>query len=134
MKTRATQFGVLQLAFSSLLLLLLIAGLSSCYYDVESELYPPGGTSCDSLANNYTLDVVPVLSRHCLSCHQPQAAQGGISLSPYTSLITHVNSGLLMCTVRHTAGCSAMPLGGGKIPECDIQILQNWIDAGAPNN
>ena len=34
--------------------------------------------------------------------------------------------------INHTTGFSAMPQGGDKLEQCDIDFLTAWIDAGAP--
>ena len=44
------------------------------------------------------------------------------------------SNGKLIGTVNWASGFSPMPKGGSKLPNCNITKLQQWINAGAPNN
>lgn len=108
--------------------------LESCYYDVESELYPPL-ESCDSIGVvSYSLDVVPILEDNCLGCHSQSAATAGIILEGYANLSTYVNNGKLSCTINHEPGCEPMPQNDPKLWICDIEKIESWIADGAPEN
>jgi len=45
-----------------------------------------------------------------------------------------ISNGKLMGSVNHTNGYIPMPNGGGKLPQCEIDQLQKWIDNQSPNN
>jgi hypothetical protein len=36
--------------------------------------------------------------------------------------------------MNQTAGFKAMPQGGNKLDQCDINKIQKWVNAGALNN
>ena len=109
--------------------------LNSCYYDNEEELY--SSELCQTENMSYSTDIVPILERNCQLCHSEATAGilgAGFNLEGHSNLILHVNSGALIGSVRHSAGWSPMPKGGGKIPDCDIAKIESWINAGSPNN
>jgi hypothetical protein len=111
-----------------------LTSLSSCYYDVEDQLYPPVG-SCDSSAVTYSGTVAPVLqSNGCTSCHSGGAPSGNISLASYSDVRIVAQNGRLYGAISHTAGFAPMPQGGNKMSDCTINKIKAWIDAGAPNN
>src|ERR1700754_3506718 len=63
-----------------------LTSLSSCYYDVEEDLYPSGG-SCDSSAVTYSGTVTPILqSNGCTGCHSGGASSGNILLAAYANV------------------------------------------------
>lgn len=109
---------------------------SSCYYDNEQDLYGTDVTACDTTNITYLGKVAPIIDNKCYSCHSNANAAdsgGAISLEGYVNIADYAADNLL-CSIQHGSGCSAMPKGGGKIPDCDITVIKMWIDAGYPNN
>ncbi len=117
------------------LILLTILSICSCYYDNEYELYD--SNECITENMSFSNDIVPILNRHCQLCHSAESANligAGINLESFESLKTYVERGSFLGSIQHRAGYSPMPKGGGKIPNCDIEKIQSWIDSGSPNN
>lgn len=94
------------------------------------------GDVCDPLSFTYSANIQPMIENSCLGCHGGADPQGGIDLSSYNLLKTYVtnNPARFMGSIRHSSGYSAMPQGADQLSECKIIQLQNWINAGAPNN
>lgn len=107
--------------------------LTSCYYDIESELY--GGQLCDTLGTaSYSQSVAPLMGQFCTNCHGGSSPEAGISLETYDEVNAQVSNGKLSCTVNHGEGCSPMPDNAPKIPQCDILEIERWINSGALND
>lgn len=125
-----------QARFKTLIILpLIVIYLGSCYYDNEQELY--GNEQCNTDNVSYSTDIVPILERNCQLCHSSSTAAvlgAGFNLEGHENLLILVNSGAFVGSVRHDAGWSPMPKGGGKIPDCDIRKIERWIEDGSPNN
>lgn len=121
-----------------ILLIVLLASVTGCYYDNEERLYPQVSTGCDLSNVTYSASVVPILQASCLSCHSNSAVSrgdgGGIKLENYSDVKALAVNGKLMGVVNHATGYSAMPLGGGKLTDCEISTLQTWINNGTLNN
>jgi hypothetical protein len=120
-----------------LLVTVIIISLSeSCYYDKADLLYPDGKVTCDtSAAAKFSTDVLPVMNTNCNSgCHNTASASGGVILDTYNGVKAQVSSGRLMGSINQANGYSAMPKGGNKLNTCTIAKLQQWVNAGAPNN
>jgi cytochrome c5 len=108
---------------------------SSCYYDVEEELYPQVANCNNPTTVSYAQHVVPLLqSNGCLGCHSGGAPSGGINLSNHTAVKARATDGKLYGAINHSPGFKPMPQGGNKMNACDIAKIKSWIDAGAPNN
>jgi hypothetical protein len=112
--------------------------LVGCYYDNEEELFIPipgtGGGSCDSTVVMYSTTIAPIMTSYCTRCHRAGRTDGGVNVDGYAQVLTYVNNGGLLGSIRHDNGFNPMPTSGSKIPACDIQKITAWIDGGAPNN
>lgn len=115
----------------SIIGLLVVAG---CYYDNEETLYP-GSENCQVPdAATYALHIKPIIDAKCNSCHAGNFASGNIRLDSYTEVMKYVNNGSFMGSINQVSNYSPMPKNSSKLPACQIQTLQQWIDAGATNN
>lgn len=90
--------------------------------------------SCDSTNATFSAVINPLLQTYCLGCHNNTSPQGGVNLSGYSNVLTYVNNGQLMKSIKHEAGVMAMPSGSAKLNDCTIAKFQNWVSSGAPNN
>lgn len=111
---------------------LCIVGWESCYYDVEEELYPI--TNCDTASVSYSQDILPILTSRCFECHGNGHIEGGVSLDPYDNLKIWVNAGRVVGAINHEAGFFPMPKDNPMLPDCDIMLIESWVNEGAPNN
>lgn len=109
---------------------------TGCYYDNEDDLYPFTGM-CDTIDVQLAATIKPILQGSCYACHNASAAGAagaGINLEDYSSLKGWADNGRLVCATEHGNGCSPMPKGGGRLPQCDIDKLKAWVAAGALDN
>lgn len=126
------------LLFTTILLFTML--ISSCYYDNKDDLYEYKivdgiGVPCEFTTVSYANDVAPILEVQCNgACHNSVDRQGNIVLDTYNKVIPYVNDGSLMGSINHTGGFAPMPPSSQKIPSCEIEKLQAWVNDGAPNN
>ncbi|WP_160328204.1 cytochrome c [Solirubrum puertoriconensis] len=114
--------------------LLFFMTLTGCAYDNVEELAGPKVPCTTPEQVSYSLNVSPVLDRNCRSCHASVLRSGNFNMDDMNELQIRARSGLLMHVVNHDPGYPQMPQGGAKLSDCDIALLQKWVDAGAPNN
>ena len=88
----------------------------------------------DTIGITYQSKIIPILQTNCYSCHGQQAALGGIRLDSYSKLKIQVNNNKLYGSITHSKSFLPMPSANQKIPECDINKIKIWIDAGAQDN
>jgi Protein of unknown function (DUF1553)/Protein of unknown function (DUF1549)/Planctomycete cytochrome C len=92
----------------------------------------------------FSRDVKPLLAEHCIKCHGPDKAEGGLDLSRRESAIKRGDSGEfpivpgkvdashLIARVSSGDPDVRMPPGDEKpLHESEIAILTKWIEAGA---
>ncbi len=89
---------------------------------------------CDTTFFTYSGAILPILQSACIGCHSGPTPASNINLSIYTSLRTVALNGKLIGAITHSPNYAPMPNGGNKLPDCKIIQIQNWINAGAPNN
>ncbi|MDE3212821.1 MAG: hypothetical protein KGM98_06270 [Bacteroidota bacterium] len=90
-------------------------------------------SGCDTTVFTYSGAVSVIMSTYCVGCHNPNSLGGGIDLSTYSG-VASAASGRLMGAINQLSGYYAMPLGGNKLPACQITQIQKWINAGMLNN
>lgn len=108
--------------------------ISSCYYDNAEEMYQNLPKDCDLTAISFNQDIAPIISQNCGGCHGANFPSGGLSLTNYAQISNAANSGKLVDRIsRQTGDPLVMPQGGPMI-KCNIDKIDAWVKAGAPNN
>ncbi len=105
-----------------------------------------GSLTCFSISaeqvDDYTERVLPILQNHCVGCHNPDEAEGGLDLSTYEAMLEGGSSGPAM-TPGATASSRLHLLATRKaepamppdeadaLNESELQVLADWIQSGA---
>lgn len=107
--------------------LLVSVFIAGCYYDNEEELYP--GSACDTVDITYTSHVAAIMTTSCAytGCHIAGGAAPGI-FDNYAGVKEKVDDGSFY---QRTLVDKDMP-PAGPLSDCNLAILQAWIDGGAP--
>ena len=108
------------------LILIIVEG---CYYDNEEELY--GITVCNVTNVSFANDIMPIIQGNCAvsGCHIAGGSGNGI-MENYSQVKAKVDNGSFQHRVLDLRD---MP-PSYALTDCQIQYLQAWIDAGAPDN
>ncbi len=93
---------------------------------------------------DFTRDIRPVLSESCFRCHGPdeQARAGGLRLDEYAGAVEERGgkraiapgapaASELIARIKTDDPARRMPLGGDRLAEGQIKLLEAWISAGA---
>lgn len=89
---------------------------------------------CDTLNVTYSASISPIIVNKCQGCHSGASPQGNLSLTNHSQVANIALDGRLEGTVNHEAGFVAMPYQAAQLPQCDLDKIRIWVDAGAPNN
>jgi Protein of unknown function (DUF1553)/Protein of unknown function (DUF1549)/Planctomycete cytochrome C len=93
---------------------------------------------------DYVRDVKPILARHCVSCHGAERPKSGLRLDTAAAAIRGGQGGpavvpgkaqespLYLAVIGMGDG-DRMPLKRPPLPTTQVEILRDWIDAGAVN-
>ncbi len=105
-----------------------------------SEATEPA-TDAPASGISFANDISPIFASSCNECHGGKQTKAGLDLQTYESLMAGSFDGVVI-----VAGNSAesflvqqvvegeMPKRGPKLTAEQIQIISDWIDAGALNN
>ena len=110
-------------------LILFTLALYSCYNDNEEELYGP--VSCDVSNVTYSNEVIAIINSSCATtgCHVSGGTGPG-NFTSYNDLKATVDNGTFENRVLIQ---KTMP-PSTPLSDCDLQILQTWLDEGALQN
>ncbi len=104
----------------------------SCENNNELDLYGPA--NCDTTNITWNSKISAILQKNCVSCHGPDLSYNGVRHDSYATELVVVRDGRLRGVINHADGFSRMPKDRGKLPECDLKLLNLWLDKGAPEN
>jgi hypothetical protein len=110
--------------------ILLIPTLQSCVNNNEEDLY--GIEPCDITNVTWASKIAEIMKKNCVVCHGPEVAYKGVRHDTYEYEMIVVNDGRLRGVVNHLPGYSKMPKDRGKLPECELKLINIWLDNGAP--
>jgi len=72
-----------------------------------------------------------MMQKFCTGCHSTVSPGGGITIASYGDLVALAGNGSLMAAIRSETGYSSMP-PNKPLSDCNINLLQIWIDEGFP--
>ena len=101
----------------------------------KNETCDPDAGLCNTENVSYVQDIQPVLQNNCRGCHSGNTPSGGILLDTHANVAAIANSGRMYGAISWQSGFVRMPLGAvNPLPQCTVDKIKAWIDAGAPNN
>ena len=95
------------------------------------------GTAAAQQTPTFSRDVAPILYTHCATCHRPGEI-GGFSLLSFTdarpraAAIARTTNRREMPPWKPDAIEGAALLGARRLEQRELDIIQRWVDAGAP--
>ena len=91
-----------------------------------------GCDNCDSTAATYTAKIKPLLDAKCKGCHNANYTSYGVSFETYGTTVAVGQTGQLLGAVKHISPYKFMPKGGPKLRDCEISMIENWINNSYP--
>lgn len=90
---------------------------------------------------SFAKDVMPILQNRCFNCHGGEQTKEGLSFLSYETLMKGSLNGLVLVAGDAANSLLAqqllkgeMPKRGPKLTPDQVQIIIDWINAGALNN
>ncbi len=90
---------------------------------------------------DFERDVAPLLSRHCVACHNAKTSRSGLDLSSHQSALRGGDGGPVIqpakpaesaLVQRATDGSMPPENDGRRLTAQEVALLAGWIKAGAP--
>lgn len=114
--------------FRILFYIIALFGLNSCTNDSLSDL-----TTIQEIETvNYTENIKSIIDNNCISCHGATPTNGAPnSLTTYENVREAVLNGGLIERISIAEGSpGAMPEGGPRLPQNDINAIVQWNAEG----
>ena len=89
---------------------------------------PPDTTLCDSSNVTYPGTIFPIFQANCITCHSQPIPAAGIDLNNFENVAFIAQSGSLMGAIKHLQGYIPMPQNGPPLTDCEIGLIQKWIN------
>lgn len=90
---------------------------------------------------SYSKNVYPILESRCGKCHMGSFTSENLNMETYDSLMAGSQNGVVIVAGNAKESLLArkilkgeMPKRGPKLTPAQVQIIIDWINAGAPNN
>ena len=108
------------------------------------ELFPtsaPTDTPAAATTVSFANDVMPILQSRCINCHGGRDTKEGLSFASFGSLMAGSDNGIVVMAgdpdnsllIQQIVN-GKMPKKGPKLTPDQLQILIDWIAAGALDN
>ncbi|MBK7443629.1 MAG: hypothetical protein IPL12_16695 [Bacteroidetes bacterium] len=97
-------------------------------------------TDCDTTAVTFSGTILPIMQAYCTGCHSTGSPDGSISLTAYNGAGSNdgiadvAADGRLLGAIQHEVGFVSMPPGGSTLPDCLIDQIRIWVEAGYPED
>lgn len=103
---------------------------SSCAYNSEEELY--GIEECDTIVVTWENPIQEILAENCVPCHNEELNYNDVRHDTYEFELIVVNDGRLNGVVNHLPGYPQMPYQLPQLPDCELLLINTWLERGAP--
>ena len=115
----------------TLLILALLTFLKvSCVNDNEYDLY--GIPDCDTSDVTWESKISDIMETNCVLCHGEDLSYNNVRHDSYESEMIVVRDGRLKGVINHLNGYVKMPKDRGKLPACELLLINTWLDNGTP--
>ncbi len=89
---------------------------------------------CDTLEVTFSGDIQPMIDNFCSGCHTGTNVSNDVYLENYDQIKFQANSGALIGTISNTPYYPVMPSNTTGLSDCQIRMVEMWIEDGMPNN
>jgi mono/diheme cytochrome c family protein len=90
---------------------------------------------------SFATDVMPIIDSRCVNCHGGERIEEGLVMTDYSSLLAGSENGPVIVPgdpanskLVELVASQKMPKRGPKLTPPQVQIIADWVAAGAPNN
>lgn len=102
---------------------------------------PTEAPAADSAGVSFANDVFPIIDSRCINCHGGERIEEGLVMLSYNDLLAGSDNGPVIVPGDPTNSLlvelvanQKMPKRGPKLTPPQVQIISEWVAAGAPNN
>lgn len=133
---RGTRLELLSVAVLPLGLGLVVHGAPAP--TVEDTMAPATAIAGDP---SYSGDIAPLFADQCVSCHGEETAEAGLRLDSYEAVMAGSEYGSVIeagspegSLLLDMISAGEMPQEADALDEDDVELVRDWIAAGAADN
>jgi len=123
----------------SLLVFVGIYLLAGCGGQASTPVALPAHTP--SATVSFSKDVMPIFQDNCVNCHGGEKTSKGLDLKTFASLMAGSQNGAVIVPGDSSNSKLIVSVQSGKMPKRgpalkaeQIQLMMDWVNAGAKNN
>lgn len=94
---------------------------NNCNFDTNREI-------------SFSKEIMPLISTNCLQCHDSKNHSDGLVFEKYKQIVLSAKSGELYDSVISINGYAPKMPKGGKLSDCETNLIKFWIQQGFKNN
>lgn len=90
---------------------------------------------------SFSAGVLPIMESRCVNCHGGERVEDGLYLRTYDEIMAGSENGAVVIPgnpgdslLVEVVVTQEMPKRGPKLTPIQVQLLSDWVAAGAPNN
>ena len=109
--------------------------------DQAAATQPANAGTGAAASVSFSKDILPVMQTSCINCHGGEKISKGLDLKTYDSLMAGSQNGAVLVPgdaaqskLIQSVQSGKMPKRGDKLTAEQIQLLVDWVNAGATNN
>jgi len=104
---------------------------------------PTGAPTEEALIStiSFSADVLPIINSRCINCHGGREIEEGLLMRTYDEIMAGSNNGAVIIPgdvegslLVELITKQEMPKRGPKLTPVQVQMIADWVAAGAPNN
>ena len=113
-------------------LALIFSMLAACETNNETDLY--GVEPCDTTDLTWENGISTIYNAFCVQCHSEFEFYNGIRHDTYEQELLVISDGgvKLRAVINHTGPNEPMPYNAPKLSDCQITMIETWLENGAP--
>lgn len=90
--------------------------------------------SCDTNEVTFSSTIYPLVEIKCQGCHSGSQPSSGLALLDYEDISAIAFDGSFMSSIQGADGYAQMPYNANALPPCEVDLIEAWIEDGAPDN
>jgi mono/diheme cytochrome c family protein len=105
----------------------------------EAPTEPPAQAPAANIS--FANDVLPIIESRCVNCHGGRRIEEGLLMRTYEEIMAGSDNGPVIVPgdianslLVELVASQEMPKRGPKLTPPQVQIIADWVAAGAPNN
>jgi hypothetical protein len=109
--------------------------------DIPAEAPTEAPAGAPAATVSFTNDVMPIIQSRCINCHGGDRTEEGLVMRTYEELMAGSENGQVIVPgdvvnslLVELVTTQKMPKRGPKLTPSQVQLITEWVAAGAPNN